>query len=113
LSAAVKLTVTMPGLDVVSTEPGVKLKALNVGGVESLTEVTATKLGNPAALSAALFRLVVLPTASASKIPAIVQVPVSVNCGKVTVAEPLTLFAGDTLAVPDNWIAPDGLANPT
>jgi hypothetical protein len=81
------LTVTVAGAAVTSTEFGVKLNAVRVGGVVSVTEVTVSvvKVGNLLEMSAGP-RSNVFPTASVMKTVVTVQAPASLNLGKVAVA---------------------------
>src|SRR5258708_364141 len=93
LSAAWKLTVTVAGKPVTLIEVGVKPKVVRVGGVVSVVDVTASVLANPLAVKSAGAKIKVLPAASAMKTDA-VQLPASLNRGKVTATESVTVRAG-------------------
>jgi len=97
-SVAWKLTVTVAGAEETSIEVGVKLNAVRVGGVVSLTDVTDSVLGNPLLVRSAGPRLKVFPTASVMKTALTVHVPASPKRGKVAVAELVTAVAAGKLA---------------
>ncbi len=92
-------------------EAGVKLNAVRVGGGVSLAEVTVRGEGNPLAGRSAGPRSRVFPATSATRTLVAVQVPASLNWGKLRVAELVTdvpaVKLGDAL-----WLRePEGLVN--
>jgi hypothetical protein len=92
-SATTGLTSTVP--PPVKREAGVKLKLVSVGGVVSGVVVTVSVVGvNPLATSPGVSKNSVLPEASAMKTELTVQVPDSLNFGKVTITESVTLVLG-------------------
>jgi hypothetical protein len=68
---------------VASSEAGLNVNPVKVGGVASGFEMTVKVVGNPAAASWAVFRVNVFCAASGILIDATVHVPASLNCGIV------------------------------
>ena len=96
-----------------SIEVGAKRKEPSVGGVESLFDVTVNFVGNPRASSPVESRARVFPAASARKAFPTVQAPGSLNCGKVTFADPLADVVGVRLTAPCSVEEPEGLTKET
>jgi len=108
-----KLVVTLAELELTVTVVGLKLNDASEGAVESEVEVTVRVLGKPAAIRPLVSREVVFPAASVRNTELMVHVPASLNRGKVTVVDPVTLVDGVGFAVPVCVATPEGLTKET
>jgi len=86
------------GAEVTLIDAGVKLNAVRVGGVVSVTDVTGRVLGNPRFVRSAGPSCKTFPAASVIITAVTVQVPASLKRGKVAVVELVTMVAAGKLA---------------
>jgi hypothetical protein len=99
------------GAEVTLTDAGVKLNALSEGAVVSVAETTDKVEGKPLPARSLGPNCKVFPAASVMNTLATVQVPASLNAGKLTAAELVTVNAGANFAEAACVWLPEGLTN--